>query len=675
MRFHSLTIEGFRSYGDPVTFDLETPGVVLVTGENHDRGVSAEGFTASAASGKSSIFKAITASLFEENDDDSVKDDCINNTRPGGCCIELFFAQDGVEYRVIYARKHAKYGTQWTLFRQSGNLWTPVKGEKNTDTKSIIEKLICMNYSQFVNRSYIPQQQVSDFLNRTYQERVKLFGHILNLTECDTYIRNTLDWKKEVKKTIQESTGKLRVYLNSVEECKKSIQTPQVVQEREKEIEQWNAELDQVQQTLSDCDTQLEALIEYTRVSKDYDVKTKERKSYTFELTNLIVQTSSGDTLATLEEKLKNAGQDVLNEKARLALNKQEIARIKEQINGLNKAGTTCNACQQEVSGEYRQSLSDKLHTDLKIYEQRSEENKQNLIGLERVFAKIQQTEREERKRSNRRGWLTDTIDNLDKQLHDLKVAHDTYIEMGITDDSLANIRQKKTNTQNQQVQLTMLLSNAKHFIQQARNAEQTLTHAQQRYDDQLAFHAEQESLLNRLTACEGIISKFRPYKIEQSREQFNQSLANYIGFLANGDIQAEFVTEVPKADGSGMKPELDILVKDGKKTGVSIKHYSGAEKGGLSLAITGSFHDLACAQSGGDTNILLLDEPFAAQDSWGEEQACKLLERMRDEGRTIFVITNHRHLRESGSFDREIRAVKRNDITTTEFYDLGGQH
>jgi DNA repair exonuclease SbcCD ATPase subunit len=134
-------------------------------------------------------------------------------------------------------------------------------------------------------------------------------------------------------------------------------------------------------------------------------------------------------------------------------------------------------------------------------------------------------------------------------------------------------------------------------------------------------------------------------------------------------------VTEVPKADGKGVKSELDILVRDGLKSKVPIKQYSGGEKAAISLAITGAFWDLASQQSSGAVNVLLLDEPFGGADAYGEEKACRLFESMRESGRVIFVVTNRQGVRERGKFDREVRAVKEGHISHIEQYDLSGEH
>jgi alcohol dehydrogenase YqhD (iron-dependent ADH family) len=61
--------------------------------------------------------------------------------------------------------------------------------------------------------------------------------------------------------------------------------------------------------------------------------------------------------------------------------------------------------------------------------------------------------------------------------------------------------------------------------------------------------------------------------------------------------------------------------------------------------------------------------------DPWQIEKACKLLESMRESGRTILVVTNQQSVRDRGFFDREIRAVKENHITHFETFDLSSNH
>lgn len=679
MHATSITIEGFRSYGEPVTIDLSAPGVVLITGENHDRGVSSEGNTASAASGKSSIFKAITTALFEKNDDDCVKDDCINTTRPkGGCCIDLRFTQDGTGYRVVYARKHPTHGTQWTLFRDVNGTWEPMKGEKHQDTAGIIATLIHMNYGQFVNRSYIPQQQVTDFLNRTYQERVQLFSHILNLEACDEYIRKIRDWKKDVDRGRREGEGKAKVYHARVTECERNRVDPEQMHAWEAAIADYDRSLLDLHEQLGRYNASLKHLGQFTTAKAEMQAVWDTCQQYATQITGL-QNTINMELGVTTMQQLRNQVEEarLRRDDTYKAMTMAQV-RLKDaerQFKQFESLSDTCNTCQQPIDptlhnfrlAHWRQVMENEKAVSTELSTQYTQDDalwsqrKRQLDTLETKIAVQNSLVRQNEAAAQK--WL------------EWKSKVDAFVEMGITDEALA-LMQKNAQLLNVDIsKMEVARMGAQTQLRQAREAETNFEMARTALAGQLEENGKHEALYQQLGMCEDVVLKFRPHKIAQSRDQFNAALSDYIGFLANGDIQAELVTEVPLANGKGMKAELDILVKDGRKTGVSIKHYSGAEKGGLSLAITGAFHDLSCAQSGGDTNLLLLDEPFAPQDEWGEEQACRLLERMRDEGRTIFVITNHRHLRESGTFDREIRAVKRNDVTTVEHYDLRGEH
>jgi DNA repair exonuclease SbcCD ATPase subunit len=665
-----VEISGYRSVGEKQVIDLSKPGLVLLTGDNRDRGKS-------SAAGKSSIFKAITTCLFEENDDGSIKRNGVNVMRPEeGLRIAVNFLDDrAVPHCAVYTYGHPTEGSDWYLWQWNGTAWKDLREEKKGDTKGVIQGVLRMDYNQFLNRAYMAQETVAEFIWRTQKERIEIFSGILHLGVIDTWVQNARDWKKDTEKDVQKTQGKITLLTQQIERAKQALKSAD-------EIVTMRQDVAEIDAGLKEIEDQLEAKEEEAKQISSLITVKANQKAQGQRLADLQTKKAAIGIVPTddvvTEEKVKVAKEDRDKSEASFRDWSVKLRAAQQRLAEVEALGDACGSCEQPIDGDIRRRLL---------------ESREHAVG----GCEIKETQ-ERRKRDHMLAHYESVRSRYEtissKQCEHHKIDAEIRKAQGVLDSYTRQIEDMRrilgdaVDYPDRLNEEYRALTDRQVLLHQDRTAKQGVLNAalraQDEYQGLLRDKQTQEQETERLEERIGYLKKveaalgdrgFRAYKIKSSRVAFNNSLNRYLSVLTDGEVEAELVTEVPKADGKGTKAELDILVRDGEKAGVPIRQYSGGEKGTLSLGITGSFWDLSSQQSGGSVNLLLLDEPFANMDPWQIEKACVLLASMRESGRTILVVTNQQSVRDRGLFDREIRAIKEKHITRFEEYDLTSNH
>jgi DNA repair exonuclease SbcCD ATPase subunit len=665
-----IEIEGYRSVGAKQVIDLSRPGLVLMTGDNRDRGRS-------SGAGKSTLFKAITTSLFEECDDGSIKGNGINVLqKEKGLRIGINFAgDDGTPYYAVYSYLHPTDGSDWYLWQWDGKKWNDKREEKKGDTKGLIQKILRMDYGQFVNRAYMAQETVAEFIWRTQAERIKIFSGILNLGAIDIWVQSARDWKKDTDKELTGGKGKTALFDSQIAKLKANLKTDTEVRALQDAVVQVDARMAAVE-------NELEARREDAKtISALIAVKANQRAQQG------VVDSLKQKKVALGAEPVPNGVSEATVKMAKEGLEAADLKHsewngklraAQQRLAEVESLGEACGACEQPINDATRRKLLESYVRQVKSVEVSETSWRTRKTGHKAEYERVKdQWDTIYRKQCDHHKLdadirkATGVLDSYTSQIEDMRRI------LGDAVDYPDKLNAEFRALTDQQITLTR----ERAVAQVALNA---AFEAIDQYQGLLADRAAQEETNNALEERITYLKKidtllgdkgFRSYKIKSSRVAFNQSLSRYLSILTDGEVEAELVTEVPRADGKGTKQELDILIRDGEKIGVPIRQYSGGEKATLSVSITGAFWDLAVSQSGGGVNILLLDEPFAQMDDFGIQKACRLLESMREGGKIILVVTNEPKVRDLGMWDREIRAVKEHNITRFEEYDLSSSH
>jgi len=746
----SIEIEGYRSYGDKQVIDLSSPGIILITGQNEDRGIS-------QAAGKSSIFKAIQTALFEENDDGSIKDHGINVIRNKGCYIGLNFDVDRKSYYIIYSRKHKEFKDEWGLWRWDENEWTDLRGEKFGDTKKIIGDIINISSRDFVSIAYIQQSEIAKFISCLPGEREEVFSNVLGINSLESLRKREKDCRWKLNNTIKNDGEKVELLKKSIDNVQYELNNIQytpatqnifslsleriksyclistcnsknhIVQSRNKYINQNYCSIstckhknnidecvfkyinqndrintqyppDYAVRHLNNCavsclselqnnKNQLGILIGEKQNKLDQagpylrlDERVRLLKSE-IEALNIAHTKAYSEWDSSAEDKYEKAQSNLTYISQLYAISSRRVGELNMRLKRLNgNTSSICEECNQPLTQAHKKDLTSRLNNELKVYQESLDGSYSEIEKYKKIVAEAQSTMvassvaiTEVGRILSRHTQLSIELRELENKQKDLQSIFGSAPELVMKEIPVMQAALDEDRIKEKEV--IGDISRLESIINSLISIDQRLTQTRsdiEKYENNIN---EAEEEIGRLKICDDIISTFKTYRIDTSREMFNTSLARYLGIIADGEVEAEMVTEVAKADKKGTKSEIDIIVKEGDKQGVSIKHYSGGEKTSLSLAITGAFWDLANFHSNNSVNVLLLDEPFGMVDKYSEEKACQFLQYLKSLGRTVFVITNRNSVRDTGVFDREIRAVKKNHITTLQFFDLSSEH
>lgn len=151
------------------------------------------------------------------------------------------------------------------------------------------------------------------------------------------------------------------------------------------------------------------------------------------------------------------------------------------------------------------------------------------------------------------------------------------------------------------------------------------------------------------------ILDSVMPYLTERAN--------HYLDTLADGDITMEFTTQRELKSSKGEhRDEIAILwVVEG------IEGYppSGGQMKKMELATDFALMDLMATREGGHVNLLMLDEVLDGLDSEGRNRVLMLLQALRSERGTIFVISHDTDMAEI--FEKSITVVKQDGVSTVE--------
>ena len=93
--FKKISIENFLSFSDSTQIDLDTPGLILITGRNLDS-ISAD----SNGAGKSTLFEAIVWGLWGKTVRGYSADEVVNRRVKKDCSVSVEFDYDGATYQI-----------------------------------------------------------------------------------------------------------------------------------------------------------------------------------------------------------------------------------------------------------------------------------------------------------------------------------------------------------------------------------------------------------------------------------------------------------------------------------------------------------------------------------------------------------------------------------------------
>ncbi len=174
-----LKLRNFLSYGvDVPPLDFTEFHVACLSGPN--------------GNGKSALLDAITWALFGEARKSSSArkpDDELLRAGAKDMAVEFTFDLDGQRFRVVRsfskAKKTAVSGLELQVFDPDEGVYHAETTGSTGATQKRIEQHLAMDYTTFINSSFLLQGRADEFTKKSAQDRKKVLATILNLERYD----------------------------------------------------------------------------------------------------------------------------------------------------------------------------------------------------------------------------------------------------------------------------------------------------------------------------------------------------------------------------------------------------------------------------------------------------------------------------------------------------------
>jgi exonuclease SbcC len=162
-----LTLEGFKSYRHPQTFNFESRSLFGIVGPT--------------GAGKSSILEALIFALYGKTPKVERDTKKLINSHEAQARVHLVFESDDIAWEVV--RLIRRKGSSQTVLRRLGDTAEPVTGERNINDR--IAEVLGLDFEAFCASVSLSQGEFDRFLKATPAQRSQILKGIFRLERVD----------------------------------------------------------------------------------------------------------------------------------------------------------------------------------------------------------------------------------------------------------------------------------------------------------------------------------------------------------------------------------------------------------------------------------------------------------------------------------------------------------
>lgn len=617
--------ENFCGY-DEINIPLYKQGLIGVTGKNLDTAAAV-----SNGSGKSNFFKAISWCWFGKYIDNKVGNDVIKDGRKHSVIESRIELEDGI-WKI--RRERRKDQPRLFLIQPSGAEWP---GEKS-DVQAKIDKMLSMDFHTFRNVVLYAEGDTKRFASVLSKDSDrKDILHVIMRTEklraCRTVIKELVSG---FKSTLSDLVSKI--------ESKASM-----VAENERKISDLTSKKDAYSQSQSD--RAKEALEECRSLLSELQELEKER-SKEDELKRTLVQLESKKVNVTsiraeMEKGIidRNEFQNKLGElNKRIGRTKALLETKRDAISGLDK--DVCPTCTSPLD-----SGAPKLYKESLISEHHKLEDE--LVALNKRSKQLRSSydENEENIKSCREkiesGLKINTnIQSVRDELDSLRLLDGKSKELGkrvqAKRDSAKAIKEE-ANPYGELIE-DLENKNASH-----KSELKTMRIRRKEVENDLAHHEFWTKGFSDQGLPSYVLDSVMPFITERTNY--------YLDTLSDGDIRVMFDTQRQLKSSKGAT--RDEISMTWEIEGLSNYPPSSGQQRKITISAELALGDLVSSREGGKPDLLLLDEIFDGLDKEGAARVGLVLQKLRKDCGTIYVITHDPNV--SDFFDRNLEVIRQN--------------
>jgi exonuclease SbcC len=629
MKFKEISLRNFFSYGDsPEKLDLSQPGLYLVLGKN--------------GQGKSSILDGICFALFGKVTKNVNLPNIVNEQIGKNCCTSLSFEINGINYFIDRYRKHDKYHDNVKVYIHDKKEENLISKSNKTDTQELINNLINFTYKSFISAVMMSQESVSSFLEADPNKKKEIIENILQLEIMTKYHWIAQQKRKKLKheieildieyKTLESNKENIKQsmidYVNSCKDLKKEAKNKIIkLEEKLNKINEVNIEEEKNKiLKVKKLEQKLETKqIDYRRALDDINPLRNELDSYETAMLefNGFIKTNN-NSKKNLNKSRKNL------EKNREELNKD----IKDTEHNPDK----CPVCNNNIN-------EDKLHKWLNNKNQELKDINERIKEIDESFIEIGIKDEEY---NNRKKELKKQIKNVEKRIKEkeeyAKTLEMEYKEIiipeSMNEDELNKLHESKVKIEIQLKELKNKVFVDENYLHGLKNKGIELSNEIKEKNEE-KIKKKKDFIITEWWES-SLSSKKKSMKswcINNVVGYFNARIKYYMDRFFDGAVQIQMDTELN---------ESIVRNKQERTFGM----FSGGEKRRLNLAILFALYSLVKANISSKINIMFLDEILSNQlDDKGISTVLELLEEMKDNKETVFIIEHRETFKDYPSF------------------------
>jgi DNA repair exonuclease SbcCD ATPase subunit len=638
MRFNTLTIQNFLSYGPVQEVCLANQGLVGVFGANTDSSFDSNG------SGKSAIIEAIVWCLWGGTVRGLKADEVVNAQVGHSCEVTLTIDDGDSQYKITRYRGKEDV-------KKKNDVLVELNGVDATqgivsDTQAFINNVVGITFDTF-SQSVLLTANTKSFCTLKDSEQKEVLEDILNI---DMLRRAQAQAKKEISKAEALLSGHLgrlgpiADHIAGVESDIKTLNAKSDTWERESGLRSERIKLS-IAETQASIDGAKEAAEKYVELSERVAELKGEASEIEEELEGRI------SSIGTVDEKVNRNMRKISKKKIEqdtvVNMTRASISRLS------NLAGTVCETCAQSIDPD----TADEQIQSLESLIDDANDTILNLVMLEGKLLAAGEAERAPHEA-------------------ELGVLRDALRGLNITRDGL------EVEEQNARSKASFLPS----YEQRMKDLEDAIGSKESTANPYLELiESGKEDIKNRKKDAKLLKNKVKAAELELKGLRFwergfgNKGLKSYIldnvvpflnkraqkyaDIMSDGALTIRFSTQTRNKDGS-LREKFNVSVVNANGADV-YKGNSSGERRRSDVAIGWALADLAATRASKPIRFRGLDEPFENLDAEGIDAVFKLLQSAVTEYETILCITHNSGLKTR--FTNELHVTKKHGSSTIQ--------
>jgi len=617
---------------EELNIQLHKQGLIGITGVNKD--------TASATSngsGKSNFFKAISWCWFGKYIDDKIGNQVIKNGQKHSILESRIEMDDGIW---TIKRERRKDQPKLALIQPSGAEW---QGEKN-DIQTKIDRMLGMDYHTFRNVVLYAEGDTKRFASVLSKDSDrKDILHVIMRTDIFKKCRQVV---KDKAKELKDSLLSVAVNIDSLEN-KMSSNKEAIKRLKEKKDTYAQSQKDRTKVVAEDCKTMLDELRELE--SKRSNIPALIEKIDKLKLTVIDVTSIRADMEAAIinrskiREKLGVCNSGIGSTNASLRLKKESLSEL-EQDN--------CPTCTAPLDSGAPKDYKDSLNLEISELENGLKSQRVELSKLEKSNEDNENHIKECRASIERGLAINTKIEELEKELRSLKSTDSKAAELKAT------IKRKRESIDVIKNEVNPYEEQINELAKDNKTSEESLSNLKVRRSGWENELAHQEFWVR------GFSDQGLPSYILDSVMPFITERTNYyLDTLSDGDIRVTFDTQ--RQLKSSKNATRDEISMEWEIEGLANYPPSSGQQRKITISAELALMDLVASRENGRPGILLLDEIFDGLDKEGASRVGILLQKMREDCGTIYVISHDPNV--CDFFDRNLEVVREDSTSTVE--------